>query len=73
MKEKAIQNALKYNVGQSVSDGNMVVGHATNYVAVAFNQTTHNQNTLLVLQKNDAIALMTLLLSAAKQAGWCAE
>lgn len=54
----------------AVSDGEMVMGYSDAGVAVAFNNTAHNQNQLLVLRQADAKALFALLYSVGKTKGW---
>lgn len=73
MKDEAIHNALNYTEGKSFSDGNMVVGVSKNYMAIAFNNTTHNKNNLLVLQKADAIALFATMFPAMKKQEWLVQ
>jgi len=67
MRDQAIQNALHYKANGSTSDGNMVVGFDGDHVAVAFNQTENNKNSLVVLRLDDAAILHTLLGKALEQ------
>lgn len=55
MKDRAIQNAL------STLSKDIVVGIDESQVAIAFNQTLHNQNTVVVLEMKDARLLQVLL------------
>lgn len=41
-----------------------------NHVAIAFNNTTYNQNQVVVLQQRDVLALFALLFRAGKAEGW---
>lgn len=70
MKDEAIANALKWTEGKSFSDGNICLGTSPDHVAVAWNQTTHNQNQILVLTQRDAATLYSLLHSAGMAQGW---
>jgi hypothetical protein len=71
-KDAAIQNTLDYKDGFTFSDGNIIVGVSNDHVAVNFNNTEHNQNSLLVLDLRAARALLALLHAAGKAQGWSA-
>jgi len=47
----------------TVSDGNIVLGCSKDHVAIAFNNTEYNQNSLVVLTLKDAEILKILLTS----------
>lgn len=63
MRDQAIQNALKWHPEQSVSDGNILVGASPTHVAVNFNNTPGQENTMIILRRVDAAALLCLLQS----------
>jgi hypothetical protein len=65
-KDFAVQTALKptkfnFADGSAASDGNIVLGISKDHVAISFNNTEYNQNSLVTLTMKDAETLKTLL------------
>jgi len=59
-KDEAIFNARQpdgtsFMLGESFSDGNLVVGVSADHAAVSFNNTEYNQNSLVILKAQKAL------------------
>lgn len=70
MKQDSVNNSITYTEGKSFSDGNIVAGVADDGITINFNQTVNNMNSLLLLERNDAVALYAVMSAALKSQGW---
>lgn len=50
-----------FNAGQSVSDGNMVVGVDDRQIVISWNNTEHCKNMVTILDHQDAVNLYAVL------------
>lgn len=65
-KDAAINKAVKptmadFDNDTAKSDGNVVVASSSDHLAIAFNNSEYNQNTVLVLTAQEALILKILL------------
>jgi hypothetical protein len=65
----AVFYAAEHTEGHSFSNGDMVIGVSDSHMAIAFNNTELNKNSLVVLQNSDAQQLFAVLYAALKSKG----
>ncbi|MDE2106160.1 MAG: hypothetical protein KGL39_53550 [Patescibacteria group bacterium] len=74
-KDEAVFNAVQpdkesFELGESFSDGNLVVGVSADHAAIALNNCENAKNSVVILQAQEFINLYATMTAAMRSQGW---